>query len=363
MPLPSDLTDANNPPVVGRVGRSTTPTLDAGRLRAALSSVFQTHDPLFVVGTPTLRDSLAGTGLRTLGLEDFNADPRQAPPGTAVVLVSTDLAKSVSDEAWAALERCRLLSVPISSFGADDDTALYSLQMLAAVDFDDAVAQAFDWMTMLEQAVGTLTIATPDASCALELDDDIGVLQPKLDVETALGEWTTPADYLEMALVAARGSTTPCHRLNGEYVATGAAVACHRYHWRKVRPMADEAWARLQSYRSSGEFPLRLQLVDSRVTRIRTAGGRDVLHDLLPLVDRDVDTATTELAFATNSLPPDDIDWRWNTPMNEAACGMHLALGSGLNGAHIDFIEPTATVTWYDEDGAEHVMPRHDEPA
>lgn len=45
---------------------------------------------------------------------------------------------------------------------------------------------------------------------------------------------------------------------------------------------------------------------------------------------------------ASEMVRYDAIDCRYNTPLNEAAGGMHVGIGSGVNGAHIDLVDTAA---------------------
>jgi hypothetical protein len=52
-----------------------------------------------------------------------------------------------------------------------------------------------------------------------------------------------------------------------------------------------------------------------------------------------------EVAFSTNTgMKSETIDWNYNSVLNETSLGVHIALGDGATGAHIDFIAPGAAV-------------------
>ena len=51
------------------------------------------------------------------------------------------------------------------------------------------------------------------------------------------------------------------------------------------------------------------------------------------------------MAFSTNAgIRPEFIDWTKNSQLNEGAIGIHVAVGEGLRGAHIDFICPEVDI-------------------
>lgn len=71
---------------------------------------------------------------------------------------------------------------------------------------------------------------------------------------------------------------------------------------------------------------------------VTTAGGEELLPSLMECVDPREGAIIREVAFATGTLSKDALDLSINSQFNEAAGGVHVAIGTGLHGAHIDFI-------------------------
>lgn len=53
----------------------------------------------------------------------------------------------------------------------------------------------------------------------------------------------------------------------------------------------------------------------------------------------------TEFAIGVNQAIAPDIDYKMNSQMNEGISGVHLAIGDGSSGFHIDFLSPSVYVT------------------
>lgn len=53
----------------------------------------------------------------------------------------------------------------------------------------------------------------------------------------------------------------------------------------------------------------------------------------------------TEFAIGVNEAIAPDIDYKMNSQMNEGISGVHLAIGDGSSGFHIDFLSPSVCVT------------------
>lgn len=131
--------------------------------------------------------------------------------------------------------------------------------------------------------------------------------------------------------------------MNGTLVCDGTAVAHHRHNHKKAGPLARQAWEYLKKIRDAGEFPLSVDVLDSRVTSIRTNSGKCILGDLLPLTDAIFHGMLIEVAFASMEAL-ERVDWNFNSQLNEGAGGCHIALGTGVDAAHIDFISSRANV-------------------
>jgi hypothetical protein len=86
-----------------------------------------------------------------------------------------------------------------------------------------------------------------------------------------------------------------------------------------------------------------LEIKNSEVTKILTSSGEDILKLIRPLTDEVFHGKLIEVSFASLS-PSENTDWSINSQINEAAGGVHIALGTGVEAAHIDFISPFASV-------------------
>jgi hypothetical protein len=67
----------------------------------------------------------------------------------------------------------------------------------------------------------------------------------------------------------------------------------------------------------------------------------DITKKIREYSNPEYDLLLVEMAVSTNSsLQPNEIDWSVNSFMNEGVEGIHIAVGDGMTGAHIDFICP-----------------------
>ena len=90
---------------------------------------------------------------------------------------------------------------------------------------------------------------------------------------------------------------------------------------------------------SQNEFPLHVEVHASRFTKVVSKSGNDILPELLKHMDPVRYNNIIELGIGTNAgATAENINWSYNSPINESALGFHFALGDGAMSPHIDFI-------------------------
>lgn len=132
--------------------------------------------------------------------------------------------------------------------------------------------------------------------------------------------------------------------MNGILSVPGVAVAHHRQTHEAVKAQAEQAWALLVQLQANREFPLKVEIDNSRIVHIY-ANGQDLAERIEEYTNKKLELVLTEMAFSTNSgILADGIDWLQNSQLNEGTVGIHVGLGDGLTGAHIDLICPNVAL-------------------
>ncbi len=236
-----------------------------------------------------------------------------------------------------------ILVCPLMSFSGNDDRSIdYFLSRLKEIDFELACERGKKRLEQLQSLDDLLEVSYKKCTLTVELGSHLEVFAPKITPIIKSGEWISVSQFLEIALIP--NSDYSCFIANGEFICEGISVAFHRHNYETSGQLAIEAWDIFQSVREQGGFPLKLTLVNSEVKTILTSCGDDILDRIKPLTDEVFHGKLVEVGFA--SLEPSlNTDWSINSQLNEAAGGVHLALGTGVKAAHIDFISPNAIVT------------------
>lgn len=305
-----------------------------------LSCLFPSGSQPLVITDSSLVEGLFGqAGFKTQPLESFK---RGAELPKELILVST-AASSFYDarQLQQAPFGSSILDIPLVSFVGDLDKAVpYLLSRLQTLDFASACRTSLRAVEAIQQATQPIRVTSRQRELRVELGEDVHIAQPHVEPLIRQGEMISLGQFLEVGLVPNKAGTS--FAVYGELVCDGASVAHHHRNHEKSEPCALAAWTSLGRIRKAGGFPLLLSIHDSRVTSITTAMGDEVLSDFLPLTDRVFRGHLIEFALA--SLPASaSTDWAINSQINEAAGGVHVALGTGVNAAHIDFIASSAT--------------------
>lgn len=315
--------------------------IDVESLHKNLDLIFGTS-PTFITGSSDLRTDLREFGFDTVSPAGVAERPGRYP---AVVMCISDLSELPGRGFFeSSLGAAAMLVLPFTAFDPSPRAIHYGLKQLSSLDLTKQVVanrQRMDWLARLPSGFRILS----DAGAAdVSLGRDIRLLNAKLEVDIMPSEWASIAQYLEVTLVPVKTQRLRGFSFDGRLAVTGCSVAHHRYFTKDSAPRAERAWRLLAGVRISGGFPLTVEAEDSHISAVLTSAGRDLLPALLECVLPAEGSAVHEMSFASSSMNAGSVDWSVNSQFNEAAGGFHIAIGSGVRGAHIDFVSQEATI-------------------
>jgi hypothetical protein len=310
---------------------------------STIRQVFPAGDIYAVSDCGSLAAEAARYGLVDLPLADLVADPSKLPPNANVVLFLRRA--MVSPELRKRFRQAAVLVVPIASFDPAIETALYSQKLAMHTDFAAACAQGRYWVDSLTSQDGELCFSAAGSGGAdggagrtelvCSFSDTLSAgawLEPAI----AVGQWVSIGSFCELSMTfrPSPGRPRP-FTLNGTAVAAGVLVARD--------PRFSEAGD--VRIKAAGELrrelvaaaPITLRLDNSTLTEVR-AGGRDFTDAVREVTNPEYELHALELGIGTNLNLLPDVQWRFNSQMNEGAGPVHLGFGEGVTGAHMDFI-------------------------
>jgi hypothetical protein len=313
------------------------------RLPERLAPMFGGANPTFLSDSRTLVNALNQRNL-TARHSDELSSMTDADLANVVILPVQFKTAPAGKDIEKYLRDSAMLVLPIASFCGSDQGALYFLEKLGHMDVDMCVRGIVEWLDRVSSEE-TIRMIGAGTDITVEISDEVFVMSPKTSKQIQPGEWASIAQYLEVALISYNATNRPNHHMEGTLAAEGAVVSYHRYAAPHVAAVAHDTWAFLESVRKDnpGE-PFVIQVEDSQAVSV-TCGGRDVYPEIVAFANKAEHPYVGEFAFASDrKWDIDTVDWSVNSQLNEAVGGLHIGLGNGVNGAHIDFVAPRAAM-------------------
>jgi hypothetical protein len=309
-----------------------------------LSQVFPEGEIYAVSDCEWLRIAAAYYGLESISVADA---PKLAAEANVVLLLRNGL---VSSDLRKIFPRAKVLVVPISSFDAELESALYTQRLVTITDYHAACALGRYWVDNLQNQAGPLVFYTDEAyedderpsDCCGPLRTDLvcsfsGKLSVAAWLEPVLepGQWVGVGSFCEVSLTTEPHDEPHQFSLDGTAIASGVLVARDR-HCTQAGDARIKAAAKLRD-RLVAAAPITLRLDGGVLTEVR-AGGRDFTDAVREVTNPEHGLHAMELGIGTNLGVLPDVRWQVNSQLNEGAGPVHLGFGEGVTGAHMDFI-------------------------
>lgn len=305
--------------------------------RPLIESVFATDGPVaYVCDDDDVVAWLANAGhwsmtwhdaLSTTGLD-------------AVILIACDYGRA-GGEALAAAKRsfgdAKVLWVPLACFDASFEAATYTLRLLLASDPGRAVNRNRAWHDLYAADPGPFRFRGPGTDLTCELSERL-TLATRLPLALDRGEWEGVGTFFEVNVEHDR--TGVAFEVNGVLTVDGVLAARHHGMDRVGRGRFQAASELVEHLSGSGEA-VTVEVADTHV-RTCWAGDEDVTDLLRQVTNPDHQGRCGEYAVGTNHEIRPALDWSMNSQLNEGIQGVHLGVGDGRTGAHVDFISSSA---------------------
>lgn len=310
----------------------------ADRLASALTPVFG-RSPTFISDSPEVVEWLRNENITAYYMSTDGLS--QIPPKHAQAIVLLPTSDPVVS--YYTLERyfrgARLLVVPLMAFDPSIEAAQYTLELVSQSDFHSAVVQNTQWLNVIASCNSPIAFLGNGTDLTCELRERVELMQPRTQVMLMPGEWDAIGNYFEVAMIPDNEDFFhPGYLVNGVLSVHGVAVARHRIMPDHLVHLHGEAWEMMRDFITNGSFPLQVHIENSRIIHA-FVGNQDIASELLRLSNPKLENLLVEVAISSNpSLDVREFDWTINSVMNEGAKGMHVAVGDGVTGAHIDLL-------------------------
>jgi hypothetical protein len=279
--------------------------------------------------------------LRECALLGFNTtnifELEKLPKNSVVFSFSNNAAKMTFDLAKST-ERKKSIFCATQVFEPSVPAALYSLKLMLSSNFEHALRTQRCVLNMLNSNE-SFSLTGNDADAQVSIFPHA---QPyALLAEDVSHDFVhSVAEFFEVHY-AHMNPKDPCpFSFTGTLNIAGILTVL-----RKANPTLPEGLkTSLQwlSDRVSGEGAL-LSIKDNTIHSLKIKSEEHV--KLIDLAAGSRGLKLTEFAIGVNECIAANIDYTINSQMNEGISGVHLAIGDGSSGYHIDFLSPSVSVT------------------
>jgi len=273
-----------------------------------------------------------------LGFKTANISSIDTLPKNSVIFSFTNAAAKLTFEIAKNTESKKCIFCATQVFDPSIKSALYSLELLLQSDFEQAMKNQRAVLNMLNShEYFSLSGRSTNAQVTIfPHARPYGLISE--DIE---GDFIqSVAEFFEVHY-AHMNPQEPCpFSFNGVLQISGILTVL-----RKPNPMLPDGLKSSLTWlsdRLSQEGAL-LSIKDNIITSLIINNEEQV--KLLDLAAGPRGLRLTEFAIGVNEAIEANIDYKINSQLNEGIGGVHLAIGDGSSGYHIDFLSPGVTVS------------------
>lgn len=298
-----------------------------------IKTLFGEEEFWIVADSQDFLDECEHQGLNTAYLHKLSTLPRNS----VVFSFSNDAAKLTLEIAKATPVK-KSVFCAAQVFDPSFSSACYSLQLLLNSDFKEALKRQRAVLNMLNSN-SSLSFSGSDTHGNVTLSRQA---KPYALIAEDVSEnfIHSAAEFFEVHY-AHMNTHTPCpFCVNGKIKISGILTVL-----RKPNPhLPKNIRARLEQLSDTiAKMGGLLTVAGNRVTSFQTEDGEHI--ETLKSAAGVRGLELTEFAVGVNDEIVPFLDYKVNSQMNEGVRGIHLAIGDGSSGFHIDFLSPAVVVT------------------
>ncbi|VVO37283.1 hypothetical protein [Pseudomonas fluorescens] len=298
-----------------------------------IPTLFGGEKASIVADSPDFLNECSILGFNTLGLKNI----KTLPKNSIVFSFSHEAAKHTFELAKNT-EIKRSIFCAAQVFDPSVANALYSLRLLLKSDFEQALKTQRAVLNMLNSH-STFNLSGNDASAETTISKHASPYA--LIEEDIAGNFVhSVAEFFEVHYAHMKPQEPCPFKFNGALKISGILTVL-----RRTNPaLSEDLKASLQSLTQLiAEEKALLTVENNIITSFKTKNLEHI--NLLELAAGPRGLNLTEFAIGVNDSISSTINYQVNSQMNEGISGVHLAIGDGSSGYHIDFLSPGVNVT------------------
>lgn len=272
-----------------------------------------------------------------LGFKTANISNTDTLPKNSIIFSFTNDAAKLTFELAKHTKNKKSIFCAAQVFDPSIESALYSLQLLLESDFEQALKTQRSVLNMLNSHENFILDGN-ETNARVKIfphAQPYGLIAEDIENEFV----QSVAEFFEVHY-AHMNPLEPCpFSVSGTFKVSGLLIVL-----RKTNPLLPEGLSNSLKWLSdllsrNGAF---LSVKDNSITSLKI-NNQDHIK-LLDLAAGPRGLKLTEFAIGVNDSIEQSIDYSINSQLNEGIRGVHLAIGDGSSGYHIDFLSPATNV-------------------
>ncbi|QXI28920.1 hypothetical protein [Pseudomonas vanderleydeniana] len=276
-------------------------------------------------------------GLRELGLEaSLLGNLERLPAQSLAFSFSPQGARQLYQRAARTAHKQTLLC-PLHAFDTGLENALYSLMLLLRCNFADCLRRQQHYLAQLN-GLRRLHLTSANSRAEVWLN---GRCAPYALTRNEIGDSfvLSATELFEVHYAHMRPDCPDIFQVSGVLHISGLLLS----RGSRARPLPDGLASDMHRLAEQvARHDAWLHIEHNQVRSFKVAGEEYL--DLLGQAAGQRGLYLSEFAIGVNEAIGPNINYLRNSPMNEGIRGVHVALGDGLNGYHIDFLCPGVEV-------------------
>ena len=275
--------------------------------------------------------------LSELGLDAAAVDSTEPLPAQSLVFSFTSQGARQFYERAARTRGKQSILCPLHAFDPGLENALYSLMLLLRSDFAKCLRRQREHLRLLSQHQ-RLYLASEGSRADVWLKSRSS---PYVTTHEDISEpfVLSVSELFEVHYAHMRPDSPDLFQLNGILRISGLLISQGRHR----TPHATGADGQLlELSQRVARHQAWLHIEHNQVRSLKVAGQEYV--GLLSRAAGDRGLYLSEFAIGVNDAIRPNINYSHNSPMNEGVSGVHVGLGDGASGYHIDFLSPGVEV-------------------
>ncbi|MBC8997232.1 hypothetical protein IAI51_11890 [Pseudomonas sp. N40(2020)] len=298
-----------------------------------ISTLFRDEEFSIIADSNAFLSECALQGFRTANISELT----QLPNNSIVFSFSNDAAKAMFEIAKNTQSK-KSIFCATQVFEPTVAAALYSLRLLLSSDFEHSLSTQRSVLNMLNSnQVFSISGYETDASVSIHPHAKPYAL---LSEDVSGNFVQSVAEFFEVHY-AHMNPQTPCpFTVTGTFRIAGILTLL-----RKPNPTLPAELKSSLKWLSDRIPEAGAYLSIKNNTAISFKINNEEHIKLLDLAAGTRGLKLTEFAIGVNEAIASSIDYKINSQMNEGISGVHLAIGDGSSGFHIDFLTPSVSVS------------------